>query len=326
MASFARPRHHQIEDEDASLSHYKSPLKLSVSYLPEIPPTRLDLRGSLVRTKGGGFDAPSKEWFNNVDGNGLFQSRAYDEWVTFVIGFQSTWLELEKIEDFITRKLFIKTGRDLPTGLPERLFYLDFAKTDSCMRAHSIVDEIKKMFPFTTADTIPGYFREYQIKALISNTASCLKKLHGRFGVKKSIFVNHSNFRRPPGSCPKPDKNSKYDLSDCHFMVVPILSLSIDRLEISLIDILDKLRGHDLYVLNKNIKFVRFMEILKDKMKFDSLNQDVCWSINLQTDSIVRPIRSKNDLIAAIVGLHAPASKTMSLSLVNIFLSSISLY
>ena len=92
---------------------------------PEPPPTRLDIRDALVKKKGGGFSVQRKGWFNNSDESGQFQRRPYNKGLSFIIGFQCSWLELERIEDFVVKALFTETGRDLPGTLftPENIFY-----------------------------------------------------------------------------------------------------------------------------------------------------------------------------------------------------------
>ena len=136
------------------------------------------------------------------------------------------------------------------------------------MRTYHIIDEIKKKFPFTTAEKVPGHFRDYQIKNLISNAVGHIQKVVDStpststsasflpIRVTSSIYIDHSNFPRPPNCNPKPDKNSKYDLSDCYFVVTRTMG-SRAKMEIPLVDILDERAS--VYTLNKNIRFGHFI-------------------------------------------------------------------
>lgn len=169
MASLTRNR--PQEDEEFELSHSK--VHCTENEPPEAPPTRLDLRDILVRKEGGGFDVPDAEWFDNVDGIGRFQRRPYDNGLTFVMGFQITWLELERIEDYIVKQLYTKTGRYLPGHLPERLLHLKPRLSDTSIRVHYLIEKVKKEFKFNEA---PAHFLDYQIKNLITNATLHFQK------------------------------------------------------------------------------------------------------------------------------------------------------
>lgn len=169
MASSTRPR--PQEDEEFKLSHKKA--HYAADFEPPKPPlTRLDLRDPLVRKKGGGFTLPDQKWFDNVDASGRFQRRGYDEGLTFVRGLQITWLELERIEDFIVNNLYTKTGGVLPGGLPERLIHLEPDTSDTLIRIEYLIDIIKKKFRF---NEVPTHSFDFQIHQLINNALSHIR-------------------------------------------------------------------------------------------------------------------------------------------------------
>jgi hypothetical protein len=129
MATLARNRPQGNQDFEPPHEKVPSAVKhYAVNEAPEPPATRLDVRDALVKRKGGGFAAPKAEWFDNSDENGKFRSRSYNGGLTFVMGFQCTWLELEKIENFITKDLFSPTGRVRSDGIPERALHLEDAR------------------------------------------------------------------------------------------------------------------------------------------------------------------------------------------------------
>lgn len=353
MANLApsRPRPRPQENEDFLLSHLKSTSHSAgtvvksevasperrpcpaVGEPPEPPPTRLDLRDALVKMKGGGYPIQEKGWFENVDENGYFHRKPYNNGLTFVMGFHCTWLELEKIEDFVVKELFIPTGRNLLGGGVERLLHLelDKNKSDTTMRLSYIIGEIQKRFPFTTTDTIPRHFRAFQIWKLIQTASRHIQTVVDSalsasgsssslpVQVSSDIYFDHSNFRRPRGASPKPDKNSKYELSDCRFVVTKT-TRSEGKVEIPLIDLLDKPAGSEVHVINKNINFGHFMKALEEHMGFARDVHDACRRLEFAPDEhILRPIRSKGDLIATIKELHVPASMEMPLLMVSLY-------
>lgn len=172
MASLARKQ--PQKNKKFKLSHSKGHHRETEP--PEPPPTHLDLRDVLVRKKGGGYDAPDKEWFDNVDKKGRFQRRPYDNGLTFVKGFQITWLELEAIEDFIVEQLYTKTGRHLAGRLPECLLHPKQGLSDTSIRVHYLIEKIKEKFGYNRFDEAPAHFVDFQIKNLITNATLHIHK------------------------------------------------------------------------------------------------------------------------------------------------------
>lgn len=177
MANLARNR--PPRDQEFELSHDKVPsaaIHYTVDELPEPPPTRLDIRDGMVKRKGGGFLAPAPAWYNNIDECGNFWRRLYDDGLTFVMGFQCTWLELEKVEDFIIKELFTLTGRTLSHDVAERVLHLESGLVNTSISMHNLVEKIMDKFAFTKAEQIPAHFRFHQILNLITTAKGRIEK------------------------------------------------------------------------------------------------------------------------------------------------------
>jgi hypothetical protein len=87
---------------------------------------------------------------------------------------------------------------------------------------------------------------------------------------------------------------------------------------IPLADLLDKPAGGEVYVLNKKVNFEQFLVILKERVRYTKKSYDIYWKLCLNAnESIIRTIETKDDFIAAIIGLHAPASKILPLFMVE---------
>lgn len=136
----------------------------------------------------------------------------------FVIGFKCTWLDLEKVVDFIIAELFKEAGCTFKEDVQQRFLHIELGYPTATRQMYHIIDGIKRDFPFTADTSVPGWWREESLYTTISYCAlylhSWLKsnqreqdKHSQAIKVGTDMYLDLFNFPCQPGAGPPPNEN-----------------------------------------------------------------------------------------------------------------------